>query len=70
VVVEDVDQHAGDTPPTVADPSLAAEDDGVGVGEAVDLPMQRDAEAEFGVLDQIGSALEEIAEQIAERDEA
>lgn len=70
MIVENVDQHACDTTTVIADANLAAENDGVGVGEAINLAMERDAQAEIRMLDESCAAFEEIAQKITERDEA
>ena len=70
MIVENVDQHACDTTTVIADAGLAAENDGVGVGETIDLAMERDAKAEIWMLDETCAAFEKIAQKIAERSEA
>ena len=70
MIVENVDQHACDATTVIADASFAAENDGVSVGETIDLAMERNAKPEIGMLDEIGAAFEEIAKKITERGDA
>ncbi len=70
VIKEDVDEDAGDAAAGVADAGHGGADERVLIGEAVEFTMESNAEAELGIGDGIEAAFDEIAEKIAERDEA
>lgn len=70
MIVEDVDEDAGDTAAGGGDAGAALDGEGVGVGKAIEFAMELEAETEFDGLDLIETAFDEIAEEVAEGEQA
>jgi hypothetical protein len=70
VIEEDIDEDAGNAAAGAADASDGGADKGVLVGVAVEFAMEGDTEAELGIGNGVEAAFDEIAEEIAKRDEA
>lgn len=70
MIVKDIDEDASNTAAGGIDARDTAADGGVRIGKAVNFAVEGNALAEGEGFDGVEPALEEIAQQIAERDQA
>ncbi len=70
VIVKDIDEDASDTAAGRIDAGDTAADGGVGVSKAVNFTVEGNALTEGEWFDGLEPALEEIPQQVAERDQA
>ncbi len=70
VIVEDVNQDAGNPAPLFVDPGAAAFDGRMGVGVAIQFAVQLHARAEVSAGHRVQASLHEIAEEIAEAEQS
>jgi len=70
VIVKDIDEDASDTAAGRIDAGDTAADGGVGVSKAINFTVEGNALTEGEWFDGLEPALEEIAQEVAERDQA